>query len=150
MKKIISTVAIIALIACNSSKESGNQSQISEQKKSSELLEVISESEYQGKDEKSFLIIQNQAELDDILKSVNSEKETKVDFKNSQAIALFLGQKNTGGYSISVENVEETSDEIIVKVKSTSPKPGEVATMALTNPYYVAKIKSKKKIKFIE
>jgi hypothetical protein len=43
--------------------------------------------------------------------------------------------KNTGGYAITVKNVEINGDTTIVHVMEVGPKPGEMVTMALTNPF---------------
>ena len=68
------------------------------------------------------------------------------DINTSNFILLNMGEKTTGGYSIEVVKVEELSDKIIVTVKENAPKTGDNVTDAITNPYAVVKINSKKPI----
>jgi len=68
------------------------------------------------------------------------------DVKNSNFVILNMGEKRSGGYSITVENVEETADKVILTVKENEPEPGAMVTQAITYPYAIVKINSKKEI----
>ena len=68
------------------------------------------------------------------------------DVQNSNFIILNMGEKFTGGYSIGVESVVETEKNIVIKVKETVPKEGAMVTQAITYPFCVVKINSKKDI----
>ncbi len=59
-------------------------------------------------------------------------------------IAALMGERPTGGYVISVNNVEEYQDKIKVKVEERLPDKNQMVTMALTQPYTVVRIKSSK------
>ena len=73
----------------------------------------------------------------------------EVDFDKQMAVAVFMGQRNTGGYSTRITSVRDTGQQVIVRVKQTSPPPGAMVTMALTQPYDVVTIaKTSKPIKF--
>jgi N-acetyl-alpha-D-glucosaminyl L-malate synthase BshA len=67
------------------------------------------------------------------------------DIKTANFILVNLGEKNNGGYGVEVESVVEEADKVIVTIKEIEPKKGNV-TMAITNPYAVIKINSKKPI----
>lgn len=145
MKKLLLVPFVVVLFSCNSTKNSV----VTENKKEqSNLYEILNESEYQGKDTKSFEIIKDNAGLTKLYESVNDPQIPKVDFTKSRIVALFLGQKNSGGYSIKVKDVTESNNIITVKIIESSPKPGENATMALTNPFTILKINSTKEIIF--
>ncbi len=62
----------------------------------------------------------------------------KVDFAKYQVLAAFMGVKPTGGYSITISKVEKSGTSVFVTTKSTSPGPGTIVTMALTNPFVLA------------
>ena len=64
----------------------------------------------------------------------------KVDFKNKNVLVLFQGQKNSGGYEISIESIVNSNETIVVKKKGIGPKKGELATTVITNPYCIALI----------
>ena len=82
-----------------------------------DLCTSLYSSNYDGKDVASNLVIQNQADLNILYTSLSIEEIPKIDFTKSQVVALFLGQKNNGGYTISIDRVEETSDKIIIYKK---------------------------------
>ncbi len=62
----------------------------------------------------------------------------KVDFKKHQVVGAFAGVKPTGGYSITITKTEKSGTSLYVTTKSTSPAPGTIVTMALTNPFVLA------------
>lgn len=117
--------------------------------------EVIFEGSYGGKEEKSYKVIRSQEELEKIFKQieiVGSSKAESVDvnFDKHRVVALFMGTRNTGGFSIGVSDVEVQGDTTYVMVKETGPEPGEMVTMALTNPYSIVKIEKNKNVVFQE
>ncbi|MNF10763.1 hypothetical protein D3C80_2118070 [compost metagenome] len=57
-----------------------------------------------------------------------------------------MGEKNTSGYSIDVEKVEETDKNIIITVKENSPAKDAMTMQVISYPYTVVKIHSKKEI----
>ena len=62
-----------------------------------------------------------------------------VDFSKETVVAVFMGSKNTGGYSIEIVKIVEQTDKIIVYVRETSPKPGDAVTLAFTYPQHIVK-----------
>ena len=133
---------VFLLFACTSMKESDANN------KKTSLYSILRSAEYGGRETASSLIIENQSDLNTLFDSVNSEERPTVDFSKSQVVVLFMGTKKSGGYSISIENVVEVDDKIFVYQKVSTPKPGDMVTMALTNPYVIAEIRSKKEIVF--
>jgi hypothetical protein len=82
-------------------------------------------------------------------KDENLKKSIKpTDLQSSNFVILNMGQKSSGGYNINVESVVETPTQIIIKVKEIAPKPDGMVTQAMTNPFCVVKINSKKEIIF--
>ena len=77
-----------------------------------------------------------------------------VDFDKETVVAVFSGQKNSGGYSIQIDRIlsrksgrEET---IIVLFRETAPAPGSMQTRALTFPGHAVVIqKSMVQYKFV-
>lgn len=142
MKKFLILPFFIILLACHSMKNSSEN-----RKANSDLVHVLYSSSYQGRDTESNVIITNQDDLKTLYQSIGNQEIPKIDFAKNQVVALFLGTRNTGGYRISIDRVEEEAEKLILYKKEETPKGGAV-TMALTNPFIVAEICSKKEIIF--
>lgn len=83
--------------------------------------------EYLLQDEKSF-------------KEIFGENILDIDFNESTLIAIFGGQKSSGGHSMSVRRVEEKENVLKVYVSEMSPGKGCFYTMAQTYPFVVVQI----------
>lgn len=137
MKKVISVLTVFVLISCGAKKASD----------STALYEILTEQSDGGGNIKFFEIL---SEPNEIIMLQNDphlkDKIKQGDINNSNYIILNMGQKNTGGYSIGVEKVEETDENIIITVKENNPAPDAMLMQVITYPYTVVKIKSKKEI----
>lgn len=56
------------------------------------------------------------------------------------AVAAFQGEQVSGGYSIQIERIERSGDQLVVHAKFGEPAPGSMNTMALTSPVHVVAI----------
>ena len=139
MKHIVLIPMVLAFFACNSSKKSTER-----KPGTSSLYSILYSSENQGKEEASHLIVNNQNDLTALYESVGNTDVPKVDFSTNQVVALFLGSRNTGGYSISIDRVEEQDNQISVYKKEVTPSG--MVTMAFTNPFVIVEIHSTKAV----
>lgn len=64
----------------------------------------------------------------------------EVDFSKEMVVAVFSGEKPTGGYSIEIIEAKPTEDEVSVYYEETPPEPGQPVTEALTQPFHIVKI----------
>lgn len=110
--------------------------------------EILTESGYGGHETAFNEVITSQERLDELYRELNIESVPTVDFSDNNVVALFMGQKSSGGYSISIDNVKIENKTAFVKVKTTKPKAGENVTMALTQPYCIATITKTDKVTF--
>ncbi len=111
------------------------------------LYEILSQQSQDGASIKFFEILTEEDEIgmlrgDETLKG----KISADDMKNSTIVILNMGEKPTGGFSISVQDVQELPDRILMIVKENEPAADSMVTMGITNPYTIVKINSKKKI----
>lgn len=111
------------------------------------LYEVLTEQTDGGGNIKFFEILTEPNEIkmlenDPLL----ADKMKQTDISNSNYVILNMGEKNTGGYSIGVDKVEETDKNIIITVKENSPAADAMVMQVITYPYTVVKIHSKKEI----
>ncbi len=65
--------------------------------------------------------------------------EPKVDFTTHAVIAVFAGQKSTGGYGITVKKIEDGNMRDVI-VTLTSPGTNCMVTQAVTTPYQIVTI----------
>lgn len=141
MYKSIFIILILILASCKTNKIVSK----------SKLFEVLYQSEIGGESYNFYEIINDEKGFRKVLsEEVLLNKVKKDDIKTSTFLYLSLGEKSTGGFGISVENIEEFSDKIVVKLKKTAPKPNELVTTAFTYPFCVVKINSKKEIEIID
>lgn len=149
MKKIFLIPLALVIFSCNTTKkttEAKNNSSTEVKKSGTNLYEVLTQSAYQGKEEKSYEVVKDKTSLQNLYALVNDTEVPKVDFAKSRIVALFLGQRNSGGYEIKVKSVEEIDGKILVTVEEI--KPDGMATMAIINPFTIVKINSTKEIVF--
>src|SRR5690554_1466146 len=110
--------------------------------------QVLTESSYQGKKQESFEVIDNHDDLNKLYALINDELVPNVDFAQSRIVALFMGEKNTGGYAIGIEEIKTEGNKVIIKVKKSYPDG--IASMAFSQPYMIARVDTTKKIEFVE
>lgn len=137
MKKVISVLVLFVLISCGVKKTSDSKG----------LYEILTEQSDGGGNIKFYEILTEPNEIkmlenDPLL----ADKMKQTDINNSNYIILNMGEKNTGGYSIGVDKVEETDKNIIITVKENSPAKDAMVMQVISYPYTVVKIHSKKEI----
>ena len=99
---------------------------------------------------KQFLIIRSRAEWERLWRSHSSSNLPKqelpmVDFETESVLALFSGEKRTGGYAIEVARVEEDPKATQLKVfyREIAPPPNAIVTQGLTQPFHMIKLARK-------
>ncbi|KIO52090.1 protease complex subunit PrcB family protein [Flavobacterium hibernum] len=140
MKKVLSVLVIFVLVSCGAKKTSEAKTA---------LYEVLTVQTDGGGNIKFFEILTEPNEIkmlenDPLL----TDKMKQADISNSNYVILNMGEKNTGGYSIGVDKVEETDKNIIITVKENAPATDVMVMQVITYPYTVVKIHSKKEIIF--
>lgn len=150
MKKAMIIVLAVILIfptACSKRKEAASRSSIPS---STDKDKSIVSSQDNTSNKIIFQAVDSSKLPESLLEQINKLKKERgftyyLDESNDYLyIAVFMGEKNTGGYSISVVNVEEEEDKIKLKVLEKIPDGKQMVTMALTQPYTVIRIKSTK------
>ncbi|BCX04597.1 MAG: hypothetical protein KatS3mg053_2535 [Candidatus Roseilinea sp.] len=63
-----------------------------------------------------------------------------VDFTQSQLVAVFAGEKPSGGYSVAVREIVESDREIIVYVTLEAPDSSQIVITAITYPYQIVRM----------
>lgn len=63
-----------------------------------------------------------------------------VDFSTRMLIAVFAGEKATGGYAITIYKVAEEGKTITVHFHEISPPPDAIVVQVITQPYHIVEI----------
>ena len=139
MKKALVSFLFVFLMSCSTSHKTVG---------SKPIYEILTSQEDGGATIRFFEILSEEREIkmlqnDDFLKNkINAD-----DTKTANFIILNMGEKTTLGYSISVQNVEETSSKIIITTKDNEPKSKQSEEKEVFYyPYTIVKVNSKKEI----
>lgn len=63
-----------------------------------------------------------------------------VDFAGQMVIAVFMGQRRSGGHAIEIVAVEVGDGGLVITVRVTGPAAGAITTQALTAPYHAVRV----------
>lgn len=66
----------------------------------------------------------------------------QIDFSTGTLLAVFMGEKNTGGFGIEIKEVIDTGKQIVALVEEITPQEGGMVTMAFTSPYHIVKVEN--------
>jgi hypothetical protein len=137
MKKISLLCALLLLISCGTKKDVTIIKQ--------PLFEVIKQDQFNGAQIKFNELITEKQEFQLLLSDPELKKVLKPsDIETANFVILHMGEKNSGGYSITVVDAKESVDSITLVVSEESPKG--MATAVMTYPMAIIKVYSKKKI----
>jgi hypothetical protein len=136
MKKT-SLLVLLIIISCNTKKSFIDSKQ--------PLFEVLKQDSFNGAQIKFNELITEKEEFQLLLADPDLKKLIKPsDIETANFVILHMGEKNSGGYSITVTNAKESADSITLVVSEESPKG--MATAVMTYPMAIIKVYSKKKI----
>ena len=118
-------------------------------------FETIAKQWISGQKEKLFLVIRTKREWKAAWELVNGALSPKPDlprvkFANHIVLAVFQGEKFTGGYDISVRRITSNPDGTLTVFVRQTLNGGCPTGGALTQPYHVVKVKTVKEITFVE
>ena len=137
-KSILSVFMVLVLFSCKTAMKAPEQKN---------LYEVLLQQNDGGGNINFYEILSEPNEIKMLLNDEKLKgKISAADVQKSNFVILNMGQKPTGGYGITVDSVEETDKEIIIKIKELKPEPGAMLMQVITYPYTVVKINSKKQI----
>src|SRR4030095_2763552 len=63
-----------------------------------------------------------------------------VDFGNEIVVAIFLGEKPSGGYGIEIIGAEPSDGAVIISFNEKGPRPGDIQIQAFTQPFHIVRI----------
>lgn len=107
--------------------------------------EEVASGEYCGVGQEQSLLITDQASWEALWEQIGSiqsppPKIPKVDFTEKALVALFMGERNTGGFSQQIEYMQLKNESLKVSIIHALPGKNCMVTEALTQPYLVVSI----------
>ena len=105
---------------------------------------TIAQGTYSAYPTASKLAIARTAEWEDLWQQHSSDDVPpppvpKVDFTQDRVIAVFAGEKPTGGYSVEIISVETTNSQLVITVQYRQPRAEDIVTEAITHPCHIIK-----------
>ncbi len=139
MKKSLLVLIILIFMSCGAKKTATTNS----------LFEILTEQNDGGANIQFYEILSEANEIKMLLNDENlKNKIQEKDIENCNFVIINSGYKNQGNNKIEIENVVETNDKIIVKIKKNLNEIKPNIELGTVNPYLILKIKSKKEIVF--
>ena len=140
MKKILLlSVLALVLFSCGSNKKTADYPK--------PMYEVLLQQNDGGGNIHFYEILSEPNEIKMLLNDEKLKgKINTADVQQSNFVILNMGQKPTSGYSITVDSVIETDENIVIKVREINPDPNAMVMQVISYPYTVVKINSKKEI----
>lgn len=145
---------LVATAGCDSvGNQEGNETQFSEPVSFSTLsggsvsVEQIDRGQYGSIVEGTQRVLRDENAYASFWKKLHADRSSvperpEVDFGNQVVVAVVMGERSTGGYSIEVDEVLRSEDENQIQVQFTEKVPGDgcQVTQALTSPYVLATV----------
>lgn len=63
-----------------------------------------------------------------------------VDFSSEMVVAVFSGERRSGGFTIQVDRIKNTGNKLMVMVSESTPAPGSINMMMITQPYHIVRL----------
>jgi len=76
----------------------------------------------------------------DVQGADGEEKIPQVDLEKHQIVALFAGEKSTGGHGITVEEVALEGNSIVIRARESAPSSTDMAIMLMSHPHLIVKV----------
>ncbi len=138
---IVSLACLVILCSCRTRK-----SAYSTDATGKPLFTTLARGSYSGIDQSVDITITSQEKWEELWNEVHRDYLSpvpalpEVDFAAETVAAAFMGSRPTGGYSIEIEKICRQQGKYTAVVRTVSPQPGEMLTMAITRPFHIIKI----------
>ena len=128
---IISIFLLIFLFSCSNANEGESIS-----------FETISKDFYSLQIEEENYVIKDAVSFNQLLSLTGNDSSLSddIDFSKEMAVAAFMGEKLTGGYSIEIIDVLKKKDHLEFLIKKEEPGPNDMVIQTITSPYHVIKL----------
>ncbi len=112
----------------------------SEQEGTDINFETISKDFYSLLEDEAKVAINDRDSFGDLVSLAGIDMQEAVDFDQSMVIAVFMGQRATGGYAIEIKRIVDRNDQVVVYYETTEPSEDDMLAQVITSPYHIVKI----------
>lgn len=97
-----------------------------------------------------FKVIKTSQEWKNLIAKVDKNLEsTNIDFDKELLVAVFMGKRSSGGFSIEITDMTEEDNNVQVNILEKIPAPQCFTSTVITSPYHIVKVrKTDKEFKF--
>jgi len=100
-------------------------------------FQTLKKGSYGGPTSSGYYLINN---LDEWTEVFEKSPQPEINFSKTTVIAVFTGDRNTGGFGIEIKAIIDTGFLVVVKVEQTGPGEDCLVTMAFTSPFHVVEV----------
>ena len=129
MRRLLCLVPVVLLSAC-AAVSSGEEQPVRE----------LASGSYSQQAEQRFEFVTTRADWAPLWDRTARGPIPEVDFSRESVVAVFMGQRPTGGHAIRVEQVVREGPRLTVEVLLQAPGPDCMTTQALTQPYHMVAV----------
>ncbi len=108
---------------------------------------TIDQGSQSGVRERKSLVIKSAEEWETLLQTHRMPRGSAasgapIDFSREMVVAVFMGEKPSGGYGIAITRIEADyeNQQLRITVHERNPPPNTLSTQALTQPYHIIKL----------
>jgi hypothetical protein len=94
--------------------------------------------QHSGRETAANEVLRTPEEWDAFWKKVGGNRPRPLNVSREMAVAIQLGGRRTGGFSVEVLRTQVQEGKLIVEYRETAPEPGMMVTQELTEPWIVA------------
>ncbi|NOY12070.1 MAG: protease complex subunit PrcB family protein [Archaeoglobi archaeon] len=113
-------------------------------------FDVIGKGYFSNVAEKKYMVIRSTDEFRDFVNETGVIFQPP-DFNTTMVIAVFMGERKTGGYEINIGKILEEDGKLVVYVDLYEPSDTCLVTSVITSPFQVVKLKKfDGRVEFVE
>lgn len=110
--------------------------------------EEVASGAYCGISEEKRMLIKDQNAWQALWEQVGSNRIPapelpEVNFEEKALVALFMGDRNNGGYGQSIDRIEVEKERLVVRLVHSSPGKNCITTSAIVQPYTIVAVDKK-------
>ena len=91
-----------------------------------------------GSASESTLVVRDVPEWRNLWRQVGQEPPREFDATSQIAVAIFIGERNTGGYSVEIDGFYLQGRTLRIEYREKMPQPGRMVAQVITSPWIIA------------